>query len=62
MASEPSLAASEPAAQPTAEPDHTHGHAAQRFWPLVLGSVGVVFGDIGTSRSAGISARASRKA
>jgi KUP system potassium uptake protein len=26
-----------------------HGHATGRFWPLALGSVGVVFGDIGTS-------------
>jgi KUP system potassium uptake protein len=25
-----------------------HGHA-KRFWPLALGSIGVVFGDIGTS-------------
>jgi KUP system potassium uptake protein len=25
------------------------GHAASRFWPLAVGSVGVVFGDIGTS-------------
>jgi KUP system potassium uptake protein len=28
---------------------HSPGHAASRFWPLALGSVGVVFGDIGTS-------------
>jgi KUP system potassium uptake protein len=33
----------EPAA---AGPAHPHG---KRFWPLALGSIGVVFGDIGTS-------------
>ncbi|UAL12139.1 potassium transporter Kup [Caulobacter segnis] len=33
---------------PTTQTHHT-GHAASRFWPLALGSVGVVFGDIGTS-------------
>ena len=33
---------------PTTQASH-HGHAASRFWPLALGSVGVVFGDIGTS-------------
>ncbi|HKR88370.1 MAG TPA: potassium transporter Kup [Phenylobacterium sp.] len=50
MTSEPSLAASEPpAAHPSPEQHAAHGHAAQRFWPLVLGSIGVVFGDIGTS-------------
>ena len=27
---------------------HTHGHA-HAFWPLTLGALGVVFGDIGTS-------------
>jgi KUP system potassium uptake protein len=50
MASEPSLAASDqPAAPaPVAAPAH-HGPARGRFWPLALGSVGVVFGDIGTS-------------
>ena len=30
------------------QPSSPHG-AVQRFWPLALGSVGVVFGDIGTS-------------
>lgn len=34
-------------ALPTAEP--SEGHAASGFWPLVLGSIGVVYGDIGTS-------------
>ncbi len=31
--------------------DGTHGHAHERaaFWPMVLGSIGVVYGDIGTS-------------
>jgi KUP system potassium uptake protein len=28
---------------------HHHGHGRQGFWLLALGSVGVVFGDIGTS-------------
>ena len=27
----------------------THGHSGERFWILALGSIGVVFGDIGTS-------------
>jgi KUP system potassium uptake protein len=50
MASEPSLAATDqPAATSPAAHAPVHGHAAGRFWPLVLGSVGVVFGDIGTS-------------
>ena len=54
MASEPSFAASDqpaataPAVHPSTQ-GHTHGHAAGRFWPLALGSIGVVFGDIGTS-------------
>ncbi len=26
-----------------------HGHAPQSFWILALGSIGVVYGDIGTS-------------
>jgi KUP system potassium uptake protein len=26
-----------------------HGHSGERFWILALGSIGVVFGDIGTS-------------
>jgi KUP system potassium uptake protein len=33
---------------PTTQASHP-SHAASRFWPLALGSVGVVFGDIGTS-------------
>lgn len=28
---------------------HAEGHHEQNFWALVLGSIGVVFGDIGTS-------------
>jgi KUP system potassium uptake protein len=50
MATEPSLAATDQPSEtsPHAAP-HAHGHAAGRFWPLALGSVGVVFGDIGTS-------------
>src|SRR5271165_2990269 len=29
--------------------DETHSHSSGRFWILALGSIGVVFGDIGTS-------------
>ena len=46
MAGKDPLAAD--SATPTTQTSH-HGHAASRFWPLALGSVGVVFGDIGTS-------------
>jgi KUP system potassium uptake protein len=50
MASEPSLAASDAsAATSSSPPPAAHGHARARFWPLAVGSVGVVFGDIGTS-------------
>src|SRR3954451_16990907 len=50
MTSEPSLAASESsAAHSTSVDPAAHGGGAGRFWPLALGSVGVVFGDIGTS-------------
>jgi KUP system potassium uptake protein len=50
MTSEPSLAASDSsAAKPTAAEPAAHGHGTGRFWPLAVGSVGVVFGDIGTS-------------
>jgi KUP system potassium uptake protein len=50
MASEPSLAASEQPAATAPPVQHTvHGHSAGRLWPLALGSIGVVFGDIGTS-------------
>ena len=48
MAGKDPLAASEPTTPTTQASRHT-GHAASRFWPLALGSVGVVFGDIGTS-------------
>ena len=47
MAGTDPLAASDPVS-PTIQASHP-GHAASRFWPLALGSVGVVFGDIGTS-------------
>jgi KUP system potassium uptake protein len=30
-------------------PTEAPAHAASRFWPLAIGSIGVVFGDIGTS-------------
>lgn len=36
------------AAQPAAQ-DSAGGHHTEKFWALVLGSIGVVFGDIGTS-------------
>ncbi|MFZ4607259.1 MAG: potassium transporter Kup [Caulobacter sp.] len=32
-----------------ATPAQPAGHGAGRFWPLVLGSIGIVYGDIGTS-------------
>jgi KUP system potassium uptake protein len=42
------LAASSP--QPANSPETSRAHAAPgRFWALALGSIGVVFGDIGTS-------------
>ncbi len=33
----------------TSHHDGDHAHHHQSFWSLVMGSVGVVFGDIGTS-------------
>lgn len=43
------VATSQQAASASSDPS-TLGHAASaRFWPLAIGSVGVVFGDIGTS-------------
>ena len=47
MAGKDPLAAS--ASDTSTTQAHPSGHAASRFWPLALGSVGVVFGDIGTS-------------
>ncbi len=38
-----------PAAPTAGEPEHGHGAHGANFWKLALGSVGVVFGDIGTS-------------
>ncbi len=37
--------------QPQGQADHAggEGHQDKKFWALVLGSIGVVFGDIGTS-------------
>ncbi len=47
------MAGKDPLAADASAPSTTqaihHGHGASRFWPLALGSVGVVFGDIGTS-------------
>jgi KUP system potassium uptake protein len=34
--------------QPAA-PAEDHGHHGKHFWPLTLGAIGVVYGDIGTS-------------
>src|SRR5690242_3245999 len=36
-------------ASPTASQPASAGHSAGSFWALTLGSVGVVYGDIGTS-------------
>ncbi|MHC2086677.1 potassium transporter Kup [Methylobacterium sp.] len=38
----------DPAARPETGPSE-HGHGKTSFWTLVVGSVGVVYGDIGTS-------------
>ncbi|GJE15699.1 potassium transporter Kup [Methylobacterium marchantiae] len=43
-------AQSDPAARPDSGPaEHGHGHGKTSVWTLVVGSVGVVYGDIGTS-------------
>ena len=50
MASEaPGAPAPDTAASKTAAPHASDGHGTQSFWALALGSIGVVFGDIGTS-------------
>ncbi len=51
MPGEPRRAARSVAAQIPAEPapQTTHGVPHARFWPMAVGAVGVVFGDIGTS-------------
>jgi KUP system potassium uptake protein len=52
MAGEAVVVAPSPAdPNPAAPPTHTapHGQPHARFWPLAIGAVGVVFGDIGTS-------------
>ncbi len=46
MSQDPSQAVSTPAASPA---DAAHRHSGGNFWILALGSIGVVFGDIGTS-------------
>jgi KUP system potassium uptake protein len=48
MTSEPSLAASLQSTPASEQPQSAH-HPHGRLWPLALGSIGVVFGDIGTS-------------
>lgn len=48
MASDSVADCNDPA--PTPSPGHGEPVApGHRFWPMVLGSIGVVFGDIGTS-------------
>lgn len=50
MASEaPGAPASEAAAPNLTPQNAADGHGSQSFWALALGSIGVVFGDIGTS-------------
>ncbi|MBI1173212.1 potassium transporter Kup [bacterium] len=46
----PESAASDSLPKPTAAPVHDEGHGQpQKLWKLVLGCIGVVYGDIGTS-------------
>ncbi|HRI69300.1 MAG TPA: potassium transporter Kup [Polyangium sp.] len=50
----PSSTSATLAEQPAAPPDastshHGHGHGSGPKWPLLIGALGVVFGDIGTS-------------
>jgi len=50
MASEAPGATAPDTAAPTPTPKPApEGHGAQSFWALAIGSIGVVFGDIGTS-------------
>ncbi|MBI5939048.1 MAG: potassium transporter Kup [Caulobacterales bacterium] len=50
MASEaPGASAPEAAASKPVPPHASDSHGTQSFWALALGSIGVVFGDIGTS-------------
>lgn len=51
MTGEPQFTASTSAPSDLSQKSSTTAHvsAAARFWPLALGSVGVVYGDIGTS-------------
>ena len=50
MASEAPGAPPSPTAAPAPEQNaHGEGHGGHGFWALALGSIGVVFGDIGTS-------------
>ena len=50
MASEaPGATPSTTAAPPPVQNAHGEGHGGHSFWALALGSIGVVFGDIGTS-------------
>src|SRR6267142_3794214 len=38
-----------PAAETTAAKEHGEAHSTAGFWALTIGSIGVVYGDIGTS-------------
>jgi KUP system potassium uptake protein len=49
MSNGSTAAAPEKSADPTPSPSREHAAAPGRFWGLAIGSVGVVFGDIGTS-------------
>src|SRR5580704_715777 len=51
MTGEPPSAAPSSAAQTIPDAAHPapHGGAGVRFWPMAVGAIGVVFGDIGTS-------------
>ena len=51
MTGEPPSAAPSSAAQTTPDTAHPapHGGSGVRFWPMAVGAIGVVFGDIGTS-------------
>ena len=43
------VAKNPPPVSPHRAEGETHGHSTDSFWVLALGSIGVVFGDIGTS-------------
>ncbi len=50
MAQQHALAPGHPdSAAPAAESAYPEAHSNVGFWPLALGALGVVYGDIGTS-------------